>query len=127
MNAGFWNRGMVDEKEVIFKVYEMFSELDDEAEQGRELDEHKAHRFLELLDNTMTVVAMRKKVPHHTDTTDTHIITCHHVSSHVITYHQTSTHNHHNHHHHHNHNHHTFPFFSPTPTPNSPHVCVIVV
>merc|ERR1711991_285923 len=59
---GFWNRGMEDEKEVIFKVYEMFSELDDAAEQGCELDEHKAHRFLELLDNTMTVVAMRKKL-----------------------------------------------------------------
>jgi len=59
---GFWN-DIQKESENIWKFTQKFIELDDSNKaNGCELDEHTAHKFLESLGETLTVLALRDKL-----------------------------------------------------------------
>lgn len=55
-------RGAQQESENIWKFWSKFVELDDKKKDGNCLDEFEAHRFLESLNEAMSVVEMRKKL-----------------------------------------------------------------
>jgi DNA repair exonuclease SbcCD ATPase subunit len=60
---GFWTEGAEKEAETIFKFTQKFIELDDKKKaEGCELDEFQAHKFLESLGETLTVVALRERL-----------------------------------------------------------------
>ncbi|KNC51706.1 uncharacterized protein AMSG_07772 [Thecamonas trahens ATCC 50062] len=60
---GFWNKGMKEEAENVWKFAQKFIELDaSNSKDGNEIDEFLSHKFLETLDETMTVLEMRKKL-----------------------------------------------------------------
>jgi len=60
---GFWNKGAQAESESVWKYTHKFIELDDKKKaDGCELDEFQAHKFLESLGETLTVVALREKL-----------------------------------------------------------------
>lgn len=60
---GFWKDGAEQEAEMIWKYTQKFIELDDKKKaEGCELDEFQAHKFLESLGETLTVVALREKL-----------------------------------------------------------------
>jgi len=59
---GFWLEGGEAEAEAIWDFVHKFVKLDDGKKDGFELDEFKAHRFLEGLGETLTVVKMREKL-----------------------------------------------------------------
>jgi len=62
MNA-FWNYGIENEAENIWKFANKCIELDTEKKKnGNELDEFKAHKFLEDLGETKTVVELRENL-----------------------------------------------------------------
>ncbi|MES1915247.1 MAG: hypothetical protein MHM6MM_007223 [Cercozoa sp. M6MM] len=61
LNA-FWNDGLSDEAEQVYEYASKFVELDDAGEDGNELDEFESHRFLELTDGAITVLALRNKL-----------------------------------------------------------------
>jgi len=59
---GFWDQAE-KEAENIWKVTQKFIELDtDKKKEGTELDEFQAHKFLESLGETLTVVKLREKL-----------------------------------------------------------------
>jgi len=57
---GFWKDGAEQEAESIWKFAHKFFELD--SKEGTELDEFKAHKFLESLGETLTVIELREKL-----------------------------------------------------------------
>jgi len=59
---GFWSEGAQNESENIWKYTQKFIELDDRKAGGNELDEFQAHKFLESLGETLTVMALRDKL-----------------------------------------------------------------
>jgi len=60
---GFWTAGAEQEAENIWKCANKFIELDvRKKKEGNELDEFEAHKFLESLGETLTVVALRDKL-----------------------------------------------------------------
>jgi len=60
---GFWTEGAEQESETIWKFVQKFIELDDKKKkEGCELDEFQAHKFLESLGETLTVVSLREKL-----------------------------------------------------------------
>ncbi len=60
---GFWKDGAEQESENIWKYSHKFMELDAKKKaEGNELDEFEAHKFLEFLGETLTVVALREKL-----------------------------------------------------------------
>jgi hypothetical protein len=60
---GYFKELPDDEKETIWKFTHKFIELDDKKKAaGCELDEFGAHKFLESLGETLTVVALREKL-----------------------------------------------------------------
>jgi hypothetical protein len=60
---GFWTEGAQQESENIWKFAQKFIELDDKKKaEGCELDEFQAHKFLESLGETLTVVALRERL-----------------------------------------------------------------
>ncbi len=62
LNA-FWDEFAGKEAENVWKFVHTFNELDlQKKEQGNELDELNAHRFLERFHETMTVLSMREKL-----------------------------------------------------------------
>ncbi len=62
LNA-FWDDFAGKEVENVWKYVHAFNELDlQKKEQGNELDELNAHRFLERFHETMTVISMREKL-----------------------------------------------------------------
>jgi len=56
---GFWNAGMESECENVWKYTQKFIELN---KNGCELDEFQAHKFLESLGETLTVIQLREKL-----------------------------------------------------------------
>lgn len=60
---GFWKEEAEKEAENIWKCTNKFIELDTrKKKEGNELDEFEAHKFLESLGETLTVVALREKL-----------------------------------------------------------------
>jgi len=70
---GFWNEGGEDAAEDVWKITHHFVELGcgqkilygkkkQNLEEGCDLDEVKSHRILEILGETMTVLALRKRL-----------------------------------------------------------------
>jgi len=75
---GFWNSGAEKEAQTIYDMAQKFKELEfgekiiekkgkakekaPEYKEGNEIDEFKAHRFLETQGETLTVVELRKKL-----------------------------------------------------------------
>ena len=59
---GFWKDGAEPEAENIWKYTQKCMELDPLKGEGSELDEFQAHKFLEFLGETLTVVALREKL-----------------------------------------------------------------
>jgi len=60
---GFWANGASDEAESVWKYTHKCIELDEKKKkEGCELDEFQAHKFLEFLGETLTVVALREKL-----------------------------------------------------------------
>jgi DNA repair exonuclease SbcCD ATPase subunit len=60
---GFWGEGASQESENIWKYTNKFIDLDDKMKKnGCELDEFQAHKFLESLGETMTVIALRERL-----------------------------------------------------------------
>jgi hypothetical protein len=60
---GFWTEGAEKEAENVWVAAHKFIELDDKKKgDGCELDEFQAHKFLESLGETLTVVALREKL-----------------------------------------------------------------
>jgi len=60
---GFWEQGIESEKENIWKYTQKFIELDDKRKkEGNELDEFLAHKFLEYLGETLTVIQLRERL-----------------------------------------------------------------
>jgi hypothetical protein len=70
---GFWEEGAKDYAEDMWRITHSFIELQidgpvlygskkQQFEEGCDLDEHKSHRILEKLGETMTVVALRKRL-----------------------------------------------------------------
>eukprot|EP01119_Soliformovum_irregulare_P014295 TRINITY_DN390_c0_g2_i1.p1 TRINITY_DN390_c0_g2~~TRINITY_DN390_c0_g2_i1.p1 ORF type:complete len:382 (+),score=154.82 TRINITY_DN390_c0_g2_i1:502-1647(+) len=59
---GFWLEGLDSQAEDVWDFAHKFIKLDDGKKDGHELDEFKAHRFLESLGETLTVVKMREKL-----------------------------------------------------------------
>jgi myosin heavy subunit len=59
---GFWKEGAEQESENIWKCTHKFIELDDRKKEGNELDEFRAHKFLESLGETLTVIQLREKL-----------------------------------------------------------------
>jgi len=60
---GFWSDGIEKEAENVWKCTQKFIELDkDRKVDGNELDEFLAHKFLESLGETLTVIALRDKL-----------------------------------------------------------------
>jgi len=70
---GFWNDGAEDNAEEVWKITHHFVELDcgqkilygkkkQNLDEGCDLDEVKSHRILEILGETMTVLALRKRL-----------------------------------------------------------------
>ncbi len=60
---GFWKDCAEAEAENIWKFTNKFIELDTrKKKEGNELDEFEAHKFLESLGETLTVVALREKL-----------------------------------------------------------------
>ena len=62
MNA-FWNDGLKEEAERIWGFVRKCEELDEKKKkEGNELDELQAHRFLEAVGETLTVIALRDRL-----------------------------------------------------------------
>jgi len=62
LNA-FWEEGLKGEAEAVWKFTQKFIELDaKKKKEGHDLDEFEAHKFLESLGETMTVVALRERL-----------------------------------------------------------------
>jgi septation ring formation regulator EzrA len=61
---GYWeNDGAAKEAETIWSVTQLFVKLDEKkGKTGNELDELMAHRFLEQMGETLTVVEMRERL-----------------------------------------------------------------
>jgi len=75
---GFWKKGAEAERETVYQYAQTFKELEYggkiiekkgkaketevEYKEGHDLDEFKAHRFLETVGEVLTVVALRKKL-----------------------------------------------------------------
>jgi len=59
---GFWNAGAEPEAENIWKFTHKFIEIDRRKKEGNDLDEFEAHKFLESLGETLTVMALREKL-----------------------------------------------------------------
>jgi len=59
---GFWKEGLDKETENVWKFTHKFVELDPAKKEGCELDEFMAHKFLESLGETLTVVQLREKL-----------------------------------------------------------------
>jgi len=60
---GFWKAEAEQEAEPIWTFTQKFIELDTtKKKEGNELDEFQAHKFLESLGETLTVVALREKL-----------------------------------------------------------------
>jgi DNA polymerase III alpha subunit (gram-positive type) len=60
---GFWKDGAEAEAETVWKYAQKFIEIDEKRKkEGNELDEFQAHKFLESLGETLTVVAMRDRL-----------------------------------------------------------------
>jgi len=59
---GFWSEGIQNESENVWKCAQKFIELDDRKANGNELDEFQAHKFLESLGETLTVMKLREKL-----------------------------------------------------------------
>lgn len=59
---GFWNLGAEAEAENIWKFAHKFIEIDKKKKEGNDLDEFEAHKFLESLGETLTVMALREKL-----------------------------------------------------------------
>jgi len=59
---GFWEKGLKDDPEGIWKVGQKFIELDPKKKEGNELDEFWSHKFLESLGETLTVIQLREKL-----------------------------------------------------------------
>jgi hypothetical protein len=55
LNA-FWTAGAAEEAEAVWKVTHKFIEIDPKGKDGNELDELMAHKFLESLGETLTVI-----------------------------------------------------------------------
>jgi len=59
---GFWDAGMDKDHESVWKFTQKFMELDPKKKEGCELDEFWAHKFLESLGETLTVIQLRDKL-----------------------------------------------------------------
>jgi chromosome segregation ATPase len=59
---GFWETGAAKEAENIWTFAQVFIKLDSKGKAGNELDELNAHRFLEQLGETLTVVELRERL-----------------------------------------------------------------
>jgi len=60
---GFWAEGIEQESESIWNCTQKFIELDArKKKEGNELDEFEAHKFLETLGETLTVIKLREKL-----------------------------------------------------------------
>jgi len=60
---GFWKEGAEAETENVWKYTHKFAELDEKKKkEGNELDEFQAHKFLEFLGETLTVIQLREKL-----------------------------------------------------------------
>jgi len=59
---GFWESGAQKEAENIWLFAQTFIKLDSKGKAGNELDELMAHRFLEQLGETLTVVELRERL-----------------------------------------------------------------
>jgi len=60
---GFWKEGIEKDAETIWKSTQKFIDLDTtKKKEGNELDEFMAHKFLEYLGETLTVIQLREKL-----------------------------------------------------------------
>jgi len=59
---GFWNEGMSEQVEFVWTIAHTFISLDPKKAEGNELDEFLAHKFLETLGETLTVVKLREEL-----------------------------------------------------------------
>jgi len=59
---GFWDNGASSESENVWKFTQKFIELDKRKKDGNDLDEFEAHKFLESLGETLTVIALRERL-----------------------------------------------------------------
>jgi len=59
---GFWKEGLSEEGENVWKYTHKFIELDKRKKEGNELDEFEAHKFLESLGETLTIIQLREKL-----------------------------------------------------------------
>jgi len=58
----FWGNGLEKEAENVWKYVQKFQEIDKRKKEGNDLDEFEAHKFLESLGETLTVMALREKL-----------------------------------------------------------------
>jgi len=59
---GFWTEGAEPEADSVWKFATKCIELDKRKKDGCELDEFEAHKFLESLGETLTVIQLREKL-----------------------------------------------------------------
>jgi chromosome segregation ATPase len=59
---GFWTLGAEAEAENVWKFANKFMEIDKRKKEGNDLDEFEAHKFLESLGETLTVVKLREEL-----------------------------------------------------------------
>jgi chromosome segregation ATPase len=59
---GFWKDGAEENAEQIWIYTHKFIDLDDKKKDGCELDEFRAHKFLENFGETLTIIQLREKL-----------------------------------------------------------------